>query len=375
MFIQVPDLVVVALPLIMSTVLALAVLGLVCSLVALILRKQPVTAAEGENSSHKTAWLLASKTAQLASMGFWLALTALHLMAWHLYLGRDSAYHLHGLSYLSSFIALLLAWQLLRLWQRTGSRRGAMVSPLGMQLLQVIGLSCCCSLLSEGPKPLFPLTPPGELVVSKTARTDQGTPVPLYDREIESGQLEDFYLATRGELSNMTRQAMFREQAAPQVNCHGWVFSGQHTIKGEDVPIILKENGYQQVDQPNIKDLVVYVDDNERVLHTGLVCGFFGEGTPLIQGKWGITGIYVHLVDEQPYSTNYRFYRSVRNGHLLNSCEPASETVAQGSELAQNSMPFESTSSQAPLSTKPARSKPNGQRLAALWIGEPKSAD
>ena len=357
---QVPDLIVVALPLIMHTAVAMAVLGLVSSLSFLMLRSRPVAGGEGETTSRSAIRLFESQAANLASIGFWLALTGLHLLAWQLYFGRDSKYHLHGLSYLSSFIAILLAWRLWRLSHRAGSGRWTTVSPLGMQLLQVIGLSCCSTLLAEGPKPLYPQTPPGELVVCKTARTDAGTPIHLYERAVEPSQLESFYSATQHELINMTRQAMFREPAAPQVNCHGWVFSGQHTVKGEDVPVILKENGYQEVDHPHLNDLVVYADADGMVLHTGLVCGFFGEGTPLIQSKWGITGIYVHLVGEQPYSSNYQFYRSARHGHELHSCEPGSGSLGDDSNLAQISKPIEST----PTCQRPTE-----------WVGEPQLAD
>ena len=357
MNIELPDFVSVALPLTMSAASAMAVLGLIWSLSLLMLRRRPITLGEGESLSRSATRLIESKASKLASVGFWLTVTALHLLAWHLHFGHDTKYHLHALSYLSSFVAILLAWRLWRLSYRADSGRWRKVSPLGIQVLQVIGLSCCSTLLLEGPKPRFPQTPPGKLVVCKTVRTDAGTPIHLYERDVKPSQLESFYFATQGELTNMTRQAMFREQAAAQVNCHGWVFSGQHTVKGEDVPIILKENGYQEVAQPHLKDLVVYADANGTILHTGLVCGFLGEGTPLIQSKWGITGIYVHLVDEQPYSSKYHFYRSARTGHELNSCEPASQSLGV---LAQIS---EQTETAATC-----------QRLTE-WVGEPQLAD
>ena len=357
---QVPEAIVLFLPLVVSTALAMSVLGLTCFVAVLFFQGRPVAVAEGERLSPKASRAFIGSTLKIASVGFWLVVTGLHLMAWHLYLGQDSKYHFHGLSYLFSFIAILLAWRLWRQSHRAQSGRRAVISPLGMQVLQVIGLSYCSSLLSEGPKPLFPQTPPGVLVVCKTARTDQGTPIHLYEREAEPSQLENFYLATQIELSSMARLAMYRGEAAPQINCHGWVFSGQHTIKGEDVPIILKENGYVEVDQPKLNDLVVYTD-NGVVLHTGLVCGVFGEGTPMIQSKWGITGIYVHLVDEQPYSGHYCFYRSPRSGHALRSCEPASDSLAQNAGLAQNS--------------DQPDGKPTCERQTAQWVDEPQLAD
>ena len=92
----------------------------------------------------------------------------------------------------------------------------------------------------------------------------------------------------------------------------------------EDVELILKENGYHEVMEPQPGDVVIYRGGTE-ILHTAVV-RYVAEGQPvLVEGKWGPLGVYLHPADKSTYGTDYTFYRSERPGHLIAGLdEPAS---------------------------------------------------
>ncbi len=231
-------------------------------------------------------------------------------------------------------IATLLAWQL---WIMVRTLRATRPSTLSMQAAQIAGLIACANLLPAGIESSFDVTPPGTLVAHKFAFTDKGTPVALYDREVTPELMSTFYDDTSKYFAQVARSAMRRDDAQPQVNCHGWVFSGTEIVKGEDVPLILRENDYVEVDAPQLNDLVIYSDPSGFVVHTGVVCGFLKDDSILVEGKWGVAGTYMHLVDEQPYSPSYKFYRSPRTGHRLQLCEPKRMRLVMISAASQPS--------------------------------------
>jgi len=49
----------------------------------------------------------------------------------------------------------------------------------------------------------------------------------------------------------------------------------------------------------------------------GLVQGLLAEGTVIVESKWGIDQRFLHLPDDQPYSTLYAYYRTERVNHLI----------------------------------------------------------
>lgn len=102
-----------------------------------------------------------------------------------------------------------------------------------------------------------------------------------------------------------------------RANCHGWVFTGGRYLLGpDDVELILKENGYAEVSEPQPGDLVVYRQGG-TVAHTAVV-RYVTEGQPvLVAGKWGALGVFLHAADKSCYGTEYTFHRSTRRGHLL----------------------------------------------------------
>lgn len=100
-------------------------------------------------------------------------------------------------------------------------------------------------------------------------------------------------------------------------NCHGWVFTGgKFLLSPDDVEMILKENGYHETPEPRSGDLAVYRKDG-TIAHTAIVC-YVAEGRPvLVEGKWGVMGVFQHPANQSFYGTNYTFHRSARTGHLL----------------------------------------------------------
>lgn len=148
--------------------------------------------------------------------------------------------------------------------------------------------------------------------------TDRGSVIPLRlplaarDEGILSAS-EDKFL--RGVQSG--NYIIRRGPATDNSNCHGWVFTGgRYLLTGEDVNVILKENGYEEVQEPHPGDLIVYRGGGS-VKHTAII-RYVTEGqSVMVEGKWGVLGTYLHPAEQSIYGTDYTFYRSPRQGHLL----------------------------------------------------------
>lgn len=117
-------------------------------------------------------------------------------------------------------------------------------------------------------------------------------------------------------------------------NCHGWVFTGgQFGIRNPDVPGILADNGYVQVQDVREGDLAIYVTAGQMT-HSGIVRALDPAGHALIESKWGPFGVFLHAPDIQPYSGICGYYRSPRAGHLLELRPPLRQTAAPSSGTA-----------------------------------------
>ena len=115
----------------------------------------------------------------------------------------------------------------------------------------------------------------------------------------------------------MSTKAMLREPPQLQSNCHGWVFTGgEHLLRGEDVQLILDDNGYDRVHSPESNDIAIYRDQSGYITHTGLVRGTL-SGAVMVESKWGIGALYLHVADEQPYGKNIEYYRTNRGSHHI----------------------------------------------------------
>jgi hypothetical protein len=112
-------------------------------------------------------------------------------------------------------------------------------------------------------------------------------------------------------------QVIRRGAASDHSNCHGWVFAGgRFILSPDDVELILRENGYTEVQEPHAGDLVIYRRDN-AIVHSAII-RYVTEGQPvLVEGKWGVLGVFLHPADASVYGNDYTFYRSHRSGHLL----------------------------------------------------------
>lgn len=149
------------------------------------------------------------------------------------------------------------------------------------------------------------------------ATTDRGTPIVMRGvvnmTPADLREFEDRLL--RGAL--LHDQVIRRGPPDERSNCHGWVFTGGRSqLSQDDVELILKENGYQDVRDPSPGDVVIYRHSGS-ISHTAVV-RYVTEGQPvLVEGKWARFGVFLHPIDKCIYGPNYTFYRSNRHGHLL----------------------------------------------------------
>ncbi|AWM40891.1 hypothetical protein GobsT_05450 [Gemmata obscuriglobus] len=162
-----------------------------------------------------------------------------------------------------------------------------------------------------------------------SATTDRGTPVVL--KEPQSPRAPETLSSPEERLLRDTKlddQVIRHAGPSDEFNCHGWVFTGgKFLLSPDDVELILKENGYAEVAQPQPGDVVVY-RNNGTVSHTALV-RYVAEGQPvLVEGKWGTMGLFLHPVDKSPYGTALTYHRSARRGHLLTGIGGAGSDAA-----------------------------------------------
>jgi hypothetical protein len=158
-------------------------------------------------------------------------------------------------------------------------------------------------------------TVPAEQVKATTDRGKQVAlrePAPDVNRSGLSAAEERFL-----RNSPFDSQVIRRTPADDRSNCHGWVFTGgRFRVSGEDVEVILKENGYYEHNEPQPGDLIVYRQGG-AISHTAVV-QYVTEGKPVLaESKWGNLGVFFHPANKSPYGTDYAFYRSARQGHLL----------------------------------------------------------
>lgn len=160
--------------------------------------------------------------------------------------------------------------------------------------------------------------PPSRPVEGFQATTDRGTRIvlkePIAPRpESELAGSEERTLQN----THLHGHVIRRSGPADHTNCHGWVFTGgKYLLSPDDVDLIVKENGYSEAPEPLAGDLVVY-RQNGAISHTAVV-RYITEGQPvLVESKWGSMGVFLHPADKSCYGTEYTFYRSNRQGHLL----------------------------------------------------------
>lgn len=156
------------------------------------------------------------------------------------------------------------------------------------------------------------------------ATTDHGRRIPL--REVNEVRSTEFRnTAEERVLSDLHCYGRVIRVTAPDdvCNCHGWVFTGgQYWLPGAEVDNILTDNGYVAVTDPRPGDLAIYRNGRD-VIHTGVVRAIVNGMPPLVEGKWGWMGVYLHPVADSIYGASFSYYRSPREGHLLAGLESA----------------------------------------------------
>jgi hypothetical protein len=161
------------------------------------------------------------------------------------------------------------------------------------------------------------------------AWTDLGSPVNLYKALEPLPWLQHEAATLEAEYANrIIRVAPFD----PTHSCHGWTFTGgRFFVSGKDVDRILQENGYVEVSDPGVGDVIIYRNSEDQVMHSGVVRLTDGQGMAVIESKWDVLGRYLHAPDVQPYSQQFSYYRSARKGHILAGIEtlPATQSTAK----------------------------------------------
>lgn len=149
--------------------------------------------------------------------------------------------------------------------------------------------------------------------------TDLGNRVPL----------QKFVDVVGADAESFELPQPYRDKVIPaggndsQANCHGWVFTGgKYLIPGSTVDLILHDNRYDVVTEPKAGDVIIYRNYKNEPIHTGLVKAVGQNGFVLIESKWGPLDTYLHLPEDQIYSTEFAYYRSTRDGHLVHMFDP-----------------------------------------------------
>ncbi|MCU0710494.1 MAG: hypothetical protein MUC43_00445 [Pirellula sp.] len=168
-----------------------------------------------------------------------------------------------------------------------------------------------------------------KLVHSHVGLTDKGRQIDLYSFELE-GELPADDQALLATSNSFPVALIRRKQVDLSANCHGWVFAkGDFLINSLGVSIILEDNDYTRVDRPETGDIAIYRNMSGDVIHTALVCSVLEDNTVLLESKWGLHQRFIHLPEDQPYSTLIEYFRTSRNGHHIKIVEQSPEQTIQ----------------------------------------------
>ena len=153
-----------------------------------------------------------------------------------------------------------------------------------------------------------------QVIDGEALLTDKGRLVPVYRARL-ADNLPPYIETLEGAFTN---RRITRSGRDAKTNCHGWVFTGgQYLLMGQNVDVILADNGYYIVNHPQEGDIIIYRNAFKQILHTGLVRSAWDDGTVLIESKWGIDERFVHLPEDQHYSQQFTYYRRHQPSRLL----------------------------------------------------------
>ncbi len=142
--------------------------------------------------------------------------------------------------------------------------------------------------------------------------TKSGTPI----KNIQSREFSNFEAGQFAVFDRKYPLVRKRTEPNPIYNCHGLTFASRRTqiFQSSDIQIILKEDGYTEIDKSSVLagDVIVYFDPNGDAEHSGIVVAVL-DG-PLkslsIVSKWGKYRELIHSEYDCPYNlTNIKYYR------------------------------------------------------------------
>jgi hypothetical protein len=162
-----------------------------------------------------------------------------------------------------------------------------------------------------------------EEVIPTPVYTDRGRPVRVYRliyRNASLAKLEGLQAALLRRLK-LEARVIALPGGDHFCDCSGWIFTGGHfwlTEEESTITVILEDNGYGEVKEAQVGDLVVYRDGSGASVHFGIVRAAHPDVPVLVESKWGDYGLFLHPVTAHPYPNGHpHFYRSARASHLL----------------------------------------------------------
>src|SRR5262249_43748674 len=99
----------------------------------------------------------------------------------------------------------------------------------------------------------------------------------------------------------------------------GFSRGGSCWVLSDEVPTILRDNGYHEVTTPAVGDLVCCRADDGEIVHTAVVYALGPDGEVVVESKWGESSRLVAPVAVMPCAGKITFHHSGRAGHAL--CE------------------------------------------------------
>ena len=69
--------------------------------------------------------------------------------------------------------------------------------------------------------------------------------------------------------------------------------------------------------EPRPGDLAIYRNRMGGVAHTAVVRAVCDDGVPIVEGKWGWMGVFLHRAGDSCYGQDMWYFRSDREGHRL----------------------------------------------------------
>ena len=116
--------------------------------------------------------------------------------------------------------------------------------------------------------------------------------------------------------------ATYIAPATYDYNCHSYAWYLNDPFWNlywmPDPSAYIDDGSYEEINAPNVDDIIVYYDIDGNIIHSGIVdslnssisngvCG--NSNTVNVKSKWGSYGLYLHRGDQCPY-TAYNLYSS-----------------------------------------------------------------